>query len=149
MTVDPFEQWVGGEIEQDEIDALLDSAGWGVLSMANDGEVYSLPISFGYTGEEIYFAFIRRTPSDEKFEYITDGQNVRLLVTDVQSRVDWRSVAVSGPVTSIERGGDEWTDMLDSMAENAWFSSDFKLAGMSNGLHGFRLTPRELQGMGL
>lgn len=133
---------------EDEIDAMLDSAGWGILSMADNDEVYSLPISFGYTGEEIYFAFIRQTPSDTKFEYITDGRNVRMLVTDIESRLDWRSVAVSGPVTSIKRGGDEWTELLDAMEDNAWFSSDFRLAAMNNGLHGFRLTSQERQGMG-
>jgi nitroimidazol reductase NimA-like FMN-containing flavoprotein (pyridoxamine 5'-phosphate oxidase superfamily) len=148
MTVDPFEQWSGDEMTQDEIDALLDSEGWGTLSMASGGEVYSLPISFGYTGEDIYFAFLRQSPSDEKFEYITDGQHVRLLVTDVTSRLDWQSVAVSGPVTSIESGGDEWADLLDSLEDNAWFSSDFRLAAMSHGLQGFRLTPQERQGRG-
>lgn len=148
MTVDPFDQWIGDEMEQDEIDELLDSAGWGVLSMANDDEVYSLMVSFGYTGEEIYFAFIRQTPEDKKFEFITEGQNVHLLVTDVQSRIDWQSVTVSGPVASVERGGEEWTDLLDAMEDNAWFSSDFRLATMNYGLQGFRLSPDEVQGMG-
>lgn len=148
MPVDPFDQWLGDEMAQEEIDTLLDSAGWGILSMAQDDEVYSLPISFGYTGDEIYFAFIRQTPSDKKFEYISDGQSVQLLVTDVKSRLEWQTVAVSGPVRSIERGGDEWTDMLDALEDNAWFSSDFKLATMSHGLQGFRLIPEEKQGMG-
>lgn len=148
MTVDPFDQWIGEEMTDDEIDALLDSAGWGILSMADDDEVYSLPISFGFTGEEIYFAFIRRSPSDRKFEYITDGKTVRLMVTDVNSRVDWRSVSLSGPVTSIERGSNEWTEMLDSLEDNAWFSSDFRLAAMNHGLQGFRFTPTERNGMG-
>jgi len=148
MSVDPFDQWTGEEIAQEEIDELLDSAGWGILSMAVDSDVYSLPISFGYTGDDIYFAFIRESPSDTKFEYISDGQHVRLIVTDVNSRIDWRSVAVSGPVTSIERGGDEWTDLLDSLEDNAWFSSDYRLATMSKGLHGFRLDAEEQQGVG-
>ncbi|MFT4923700.1 MAG: nitroimidazol reductase NimA-like FMN-containing flavoprotein [Haloarculaceae archaeon] len=149
MSVDPFEQWLGDEMAQDEIDELLDSAGWGILSMARDDEVYSLPMSFGYTEENIYFAFIRQSPSDKKFEYITEGQNVQLLVTDVESRIDWQSVAVSGPVTSIEHGGDEWGNLLDSLEDNAWFSSDFRLATMNHGLHGFRLDPEAVHGIGL
>lgn len=149
MTVDPFEQWLGDEMTQDEVDDLLNSTGWGILSMAHEDDVYSLPMSFGYTGEEIYFAFIRQSPSDKKFEYISEGQNVQLLVTDVQSRIDWQSVAVSGPVTSIEHGGGEWADLLDSLEDNAWFSSDFRLATMNHGLQGFRLDPDEIHGIGL
>lgn len=147
MSVDPFEQWIGGQMVEDDIEGLLDSVGWGILALANDDVPYSLPISFGYDGEEIYFAFIRSSPTDTKFEYIEEGKHARLLVTDVDSRLDWQSVSVAGTVSSVKRDSPEWLKLLDSLDDNAWFSSDFRFATMSKGLQGYQLEIDELHGI--
>lgn len=147
MSVDPFEQWIGGQMVEEDIEGLLDSVGWGILALANDDVPYSLPISFGYDGEAIYFAFIRSSPTDTKFEYIEDGKPARLLVTDVDSRLDWQSVSVAGTVTSVKRDSPEWLKLLDSLDDNAWFSSDFRFATMSKGLQGYQLEIDELYGI--
>lgn len=149
MTVDPFGQWMGEEMAQEDIEATLNEAGWGVLSLADGDEPYSLPISFGYTGEDLYFAFIRDSPTDTKFRFIEEGKPARLLVTDIQGRFDWESLAVTGPVSPIERGTDEWVDMLDVFEDNAWFSSDFRRAGESVGLQGWRIEPEIVEGVEL
>jgi nitroimidazol reductase NimA-like FMN-containing flavoprotein (pyridoxamine 5'-phosphate oxidase superfamily) len=149
MTVDPFDQWLGTPMSDAAVDDLLDTAGWGILSLADDGEPYSIPISFGYTGDVVYFALTRESPSDAKFEYITEGQTARLVVTDIQSRMDWRSVAVTGPLFGIGRGDDDWVEMLDVMEDNAWFSSDYRQAGKSVGLQAWRLEPDDVSGVGL
>ena len=147
MTVDPFGQWMGEEMARDDIEEILTETTWGILSLADGDEPYSLPISYGYTGEDVYFAFIRDSPTDTKFEFIEAGRTARLLVTDISGRFDWRSLAVSGPVRPVERGSDEWVEMLDVFEDNAWFSSDFRRAGESVGLQGWRIEAESVDGV--
>jgi len=171
MATEPYGQWMGTPMGEADIDDLLDSAGWGVLSLAKDDEPYSIPVSFGYTGEEVYFAFIRATPPNTKFEFIEDGATARLLVTDVRGNFDWQSVAVTGPVRAITRrddlGGEDllseiddrpdrstergrdWAVLLDTLEENAWFSSDYERAKPVSKLQGWRLEPDEIRGIEL
>mgnify|MGYP006274709153 FL=1 len=149
MGGDPFDHWIGEEMNREETEELLYDAGWGILSLARDGVPYSIPISFGYTGEDVYFALIRSSPDDEKFEYIDRDGTARLMVTDIESRYDWRSVAVTGPVEPVGRDDEEWTDLLDSMEENAWFASDYRFASKNVGLQGWRIEPERVEGFGL
>jgi len=169
MTTEPYGQWMGTPIAEKEVDDLLDSAGWGVLSLAKGDEPYSIPVSFGYTGEEVYFAFLRADPPNTKFEFVRDGATARLLVLDVRAKFDWRSVAVTGPVRAVERrddlGGEglepevdyrpdqgtergrDWAVLLDALEENAWFSSDYERAEPVSALQGWRLEPDEIRGI--
>lgn len=156
-------------MDEADVDDLLDSAGWGVLSLARDGEPYSIPVSFGYTGENVYFAFVRAGPPNTKFEFIADGATARLLVMDVRDTYDWRSVAVTGPVRAIRRredlGGEDlmeelddrpdrgtergrdWAVLLDALEENTWFSSDYERAEVVSELQGWRLEIDEIHGV--
>ena len=147
MTVDPYGQWMGTPMSQRDIDSLLESTGWGVLSLANDDQPYSIPVSFGFDGDAAYFGLIRDSPTNAKFDYIADGAPARLLVTDVRARFDWQSVAVTGTVRAIERGGDDWDLLMTSLADNAWFSTDFERAEGVEGLQGWRLVPDEIRGI--
>jgi nitroimidazol reductase NimA-like FMN-containing flavoprotein (pyridoxamine 5'-phosphate oxidase superfamily) len=147
MSAEPFEQWLGTEMERSEIDDLLNSAGWGILSLAKGGEPYSIPISFGYTGTDIYFALIREEPDQKKFEYVEEDGTARLLVSDVNSLLDWETIAVTGSLDSVSRGDDRWTELLDSMEDNAWFSSDYRLAGRNVGLQGWRIELERIEGL--
>ena len=146
--MDPYGQWTGTPMDEADIDDLLASAGWGVLSLADGDEPYSIPVSFGYDGEDVRFVFIETGPENTKFEFIGDGGTARLLVTDVGGRFDWQSVGVTGPVRAVEPGTDEWDDHLRSLDETAaWFSSDFERAGGHEGLQGWRLEPEEVRGL--
>ena len=169
MGTEPYGQWKGVPMDGGEVDDLLESAGWGVLSLARDGEPYSIPVSFGYTGDEVYFAFIRADPPNTKFEFIRDGALARLLVTDVRATFDWQSVAVTGPVRAVERrqdlGGEgllsevdyrpdqrtergrDWAVLLEELVENDWFSSDYERADSVSELQGWRLNPDEIRGI--
>lgn len=169
MTTDPYGQWMGTPMDDDDIDDLLGAAGWGILSLADGDEPYSIPISFGYDGEEIYFALIRADPPNRKFEFITDGATARLLVTDIRAKYDWRSVAVTGSVRAIERtddlGGegllpevdrkpdqttersDGWGVLLDILEENPWFSSEYERAEPVAALQGWRLEADDIRGV--
>ena len=147
MTMDPYGQWMGTPMDEGEVDDLLQSSGWGVVSLADGDDPYSLPISFGYTDDAVYFAFIQDSPTNTKVEFIEDGTTARLLVTDVRARFDWQSVAVTGPVEAVDPEGDRWDVLHDSLADNAWFSTDFERAPSVRGLQGWRLDPDEVRGL--
>ena len=147
MTVDPYGQWMGTPMSERDIDRLLDRRGYGILSMAVDDEPYSIPVSFGYDGEVFYFAFIQDDEQNAKFEFISEGATVRLLVTDIKARFDWQSVAVTGSVESVDLADDEWETLVDALEDNAWFSTDFERADDVQGVRGWRLEPDDLHGI--
>ena len=144
--MDPYGQWTGTPMDDGDIDDLLSSAGWGILSLADGDEPYSIPVSFGYDGEDVRFVFIETGSTNAKFEFIGDGKTARLLVTDVGGRFDWQSVSVTGPVRAVDPDGwDAHLQVLDETA--AWFSSDFERAEGFEDMQGFRLEPGEVRGL--
>jgi nitroimidazol reductase NimA-like FMN-containing flavoprotein (pyridoxamine 5'-phosphate oxidase superfamily) len=147
MTTDPYGQWMGTPMSRRDVDDLLSSTGWGVLSVAENEEPYSIPVSFGYDGDDVYFGLIRDSPTNTKFDFVGAGATARLLVTDVRARFDWRSVAVTGPLRAIERDSDDWETLMDSLAENAWFSPSFERAEGVEEVQGWRLVPSEMSGI--
>lgn len=147
MTIETYGQWMGRPMDGDDIASLLESAGWGILSLADGDVPYSLPISFGYDDGTVYFAFIRDSPSGTKFEFIADGVTARLLATNVRSRFDWQSVAVTGTVRAVEPDGDGWDALLEALDGNAWFSTDFERAAGVQELLGWRIDPDEVEGL--
>jgi nitroimidazol reductase NimA-like FMN-containing flavoprotein (pyridoxamine 5'-phosphate oxidase superfamily) len=130
-----------------DVDTLLQSNGWGVLALADDDEPYSIPISFGYDGEDVYFSFLRTGGASRKSAFIADGKTARLLVTTVRARFDWQSVAVTGTVESIDWNGEDWETLVDLLDGNPWFSSEFEDAEEVEGIRGWRLTPTSVHGV--
>jgi nitroimidazol reductase NimA-like FMN-containing flavoprotein (pyridoxamine 5'-phosphate oxidase superfamily) len=147
MTMDPYGQWMGTPMDDREIDSVLTATGWGVITLADADEPYSIPISFGYDGEAIYFVFIEDSPDNRKLDFIGDGKTARLLVTDIDGRFDWQSIAVTGPVRTVAHDTTDWETLIEVLDENAWFSADFERADGIEALHGWRLEPREIRGL--
>ncbi|WP_246981818.1 pyridoxamine 5'-phosphate oxidase family protein [Halorientalis marina] len=147
MATDPYGQWMGTPMDEGDIDDLLRSAGWGVLSLAADDEPYSIPVSTGYDGEDVYFVFIRDSPTNTKFEFAGDGETARVLVTDVAGRFDWQSIAVTGTLRPVAPDSDEWATLMDALTDNAWFSPDFERAEGIREFQGWRLVPDEVRGL--
>lgn len=147
MTMDPYGQWIGTPMNDSDIDDLLNSTGWGVVSLADGDEPYSIPISFGYDGDDIYFVFIEDSPTNAKFDFIADGKTARLLVTNVGSRFDWQSIAITGPVRAVDPDSGDWETLMGVLEDNAWFSTDFERAGGVENLQGWRLDPDEIRGL--
>jgi hypothetical protein len=129
------------------VEDLLRTAGWGVLSLADGGVPYSLPVSFGYDGDAVYFGLLREADGDgEKFAFVADGGRARLLVTDVRARFDWRSVAVTGPLRAVEAGSDAFARLRAVLAANPWFSSGVDDAPGVEAVEGWRLDPEARSG---
>jgi len=147
MTADPYAQWLGAPMEDDDVDALLESAGYGVLGLAADDDPYTIPVSFGYDGGDVFFAFVRTDPDSEKFEFVEDGKTARLLVTDIKARFDWQSVAVTGPVEAVSVTDGDWTRLVEALDSNPWFSTAFEDDDRVEGVQGWRLVPDAVEGI--
>ncbi|MFD1585554.1 pyridoxamine 5'-phosphate oxidase family protein [Halorientalis brevis] len=147
MTMDTTGQWMGTPMDADDIDDLLVGKGWGILSLASDDEPYSLPVSFGYDGEDVSFVFLEDSPHGRKFEFIDDGKTARLLVNDIRGRFDWQSIAITGPVRRVEHDTADWDRLVDALDDNGWFSSDFERADSIDDMHGWRLELDEVRGL--
>jgi len=126
---------------------LLRTAGWGVLALADGDRPYSIPVSFGYDGEAVYFLLVGQSPDDRKFAFVGDGQPARLLATRVNARFDWGSVAVTGTLRAVDRNGEGWDRLLETLGESDWFSPTFDAADEVSGVQGWALEPDRVTGL--
>lgn len=147
MSTNPYAHFSGIPMDSDDIDDLLKSQGYGILSLCGDGNPYSIPVSFGYDGEYIYFGLLEGGRESMKMEYIEDGATVRLLVTDIRGRFDWQSVAVTGPVERLGDQEDEWDHFIETLADNGWFMKAFERSDAVESLVGWRLEMDDLKGL--
>jgi nitroimidazol reductase NimA-like FMN-containing flavoprotein (pyridoxamine 5'-phosphate oxidase superfamily) len=65
------------------IDNLLDASGYGILSLARDGEAYVIPVSVGYDGKDIYLAFPEMNPPHRKSEFAEATESACPNVPDI------------------------------------------------------------------
>lgn len=147
MATNPYAHFSGVPMDSEDIDDLLEAQGYGILSLCGDGEPYSIPVSFGYDGEYIYFGLLNRGSASTKMEYIADGATGRLLVTDIRGRFDWQSVAVTGPVRRLRSHEDEWDHFIETLADNGWFMKAFERSDEIESLAGWKLELDDLRGL--
>jgi nitroimidazol reductase NimA-like FMN-containing flavoprotein (pyridoxamine 5'-phosphate oxidase superfamily) len=148
MSTNPYSHFSGVPMDSAAIDDLLVSKGYGILSLCRDGEPYSIPISFGYDGESVYFGLLEDRPEPTKLAYTRDGATARLLVTDIRGRFDWQSVAVTGPVRALDPDDEsEWQYFLETLVDNGWFMQSFEQSDAISGLRGWELEVEEVRGL--
>lgn len=141
-----FGPWIGTPMNDRKIDDLLDEAGYGILSLADDGEAYALPVSIGYDGEDIYLAFLEIDPPHRKSEFAEATERACLTISDIQGRFNWQNIIVSGPLHPVEADSDEFDDLLDVMQDNAWFSKAFLRDPSVANVQGYVLEAEEISG---
>ena len=105
-------------MSSDAASAFLERKGWGCLTLADGGCAYSLPMSFGYDGEETVYFHLQTDERGEKMAYLDATECATLLVPEVEPP-DWTSVVVRGPTARAP--GDELEEAYAAFAENAWF----------------------------
>ena len=101
-----------------EVDAFLTERGDGVLALADGGDAYAVPISFGYEDGTLYFVFFRFAAEPEKTVYGEATRTACLAVYEADSVDRWRSVLARGPLESV--GPDRWGEVGRAMGDNAW-----------------------------
>ena len=147
MSSNPYAHFSGVPMDSKDIDDLLVSQGYGILSLCQEGEPYSIPVSFGYDGEDVYLGLLADGQDSTKLEFIEHGVTVRLLVTDINGRFEWQSVAVTGPVRSIDPDSEEWDHFMDTLDDNAWFVRSFERSDAIDSIQGWELQIEELTGI--
>ncbi|WP_396610695.1 pyridoxamine 5'-phosphate oxidase family protein [Haloferax sp. S1W] len=127
------------EMTDSEIDRLLRDHGVGVLSFADDGVAYGIPISFGYDSERerLYFVFLRPGETSKKSEFAEKTARASFTVWEAPSRYEWRSVVVDGELHPL--ADDEWERVTDILEDNAWFPSLFSETSPMQDLLGWEL----------
>ncbi len=111
---------LGLELDDAEVDDVLRAQGAGVLSMSADGVPYGVPLSFGYDGDSLYFAFLGATADLRKETYAEQSDVASFSAVDIDPGGAWRSVIVSGPLDRI--APDEWDAAREAMLDNAYQS---------------------------
>ncbi|WP_081927507.1 pyridoxamine 5'-phosphate oxidase family protein [Halobellus rufus] len=101
------------DLTRDEIDTLLRESGSGVLALTDGEEAYSIPESFGYDGNRLYFQFAS-TADSKKMDFLETTETATLTV---YSEEPAKSVLVQGAVDPVP--DDEEIRATTSIAENA------------------------------
>ena len=112
---------LGIELDDPEIDDLLRELGVGILSMSADGVPYGVPLSFGYDGDALYFAFLGASADLRKETYAEQSDEASFTAVDTGPDGAWRSVIVSGPLDRITP--EEWDAAREAMLDNAYQSA--------------------------
>lgn len=117
-----YQPLLGVEMEDTVIDEVLTERGVGVLSMADEGVPYGVPLSFGYDREDtLYFVFLGATTELRKETYAERADVASFTTFDISPDGAWRSVIVAGPLNRIEI--DEWDAARAALADNAYQSN--------------------------
>lgn len=127
-----------------EIDAVLRSQGFGVLSLAEGNVGYGVPLSFGYDDGRVFFVLQRQAAESRKQRFVDASEEVSFLVTDVRDKDDWCSVILTGWLRSVD---DEWAALSAALEANAWFPSLFSEAEPMQDWLGYELVVEELSGL--
>jgi nitroimidazol reductase NimA-like FMN-containing flavoprotein (pyridoxamine 5'-phosphate oxidase superfamily) len=101
------------ELSQEDSTSLLYESGVGVLALTNGSEAYSIPESFGYDGESLYFQFVH-TPDSKKVAFLETTETATFTVYDEHPA---QSVLVQGPVEPVPE--ENKSKAATAIAENA------------------------------
>jgi nitroimidazol reductase NimA-like FMN-containing flavoprotein (pyridoxamine 5'-phosphate oxidase superfamily) len=132
------------EMTDDEVERMLRAADYGVLSLAADDEAYAIPMSFGYDGEGLYFVFRRPAERSRKLEFIEETDRAAFVISSVTTKHDWASVVVEGPVVPVR--DEDWSALLESLDETAWFPSIFSETDPRQDFVGYYLVVEQATG---
>ncbi|MDL0132266.1 pyridoxamine 5'-phosphate oxidase family protein, partial [Halobacterium salinarum] len=101
------------ELTNEECETVLSESGVGVLALTDGTEAYSIPESFGYDGETLYFQFVYK-PDSKKIAFLDTTETATLTVYDEQPA---QSVLVQGPIEAVPE--EDETKAATAIAENA------------------------------
>jgi hypothetical protein len=137
----------GNEMDGETARTFLADQGFGVLSLASDGEAYGIPISHGYDreAERLYFVFLRPGETSRKTRFGEATERASFVTFDVPSREEWRTVIAAGTLRVVD--DDEWPAVRAALEDNAWFPSLFSETEPMQDIVGWALDVDEVTGM--
>lgn len=137
----------GNEMDDETARQFLRDQGFGVLSLADAGVAYGIPISYGYDTEteRLYFVFLRPGEKSQKERFSEATERASFLTFDVPSREEWRTVIATGTIRAVD--DDEWPAVRDALADNAWFPTLFSESEPMQDILGWALEIDGVSGM--
>jgi hypothetical protein len=145
MDTEQFAAIQGIEMDEESAEDLLRREGVGVLSLADDGLAYGVPVSFGYADRSIYLVFLQPGEDSEKVAFADATREASFLAFTRSSKHNWQSVIARGPIHRLGEG--EWDQLVEAMGDNAWFPSLFAETQPMQDLLGYELRVDSLTGM--
>lgn len=143
-----FQQLLGIQLADHEIDEVLTDVGVGVLSMSADGVPYGVPLSFGYDGDDrLYFLFLDASSELRKEALAEECDEASFTTFDINPDGSWRSVIVAGPLDRITH--DEWDVAREAMVGNAYKSNLFSDHEIQDNPNVWALETAERSGRGV
>lgn len=119
------------ELSTAQMEDVLIRNGVGVLGLVQDGQPYTIPMSFGYDGDEMTFPMQWGTGYDGRKEQCVES-NTSASFTVYEQDPDkpqlWRSIVMTGTLYEIEEEKKERA--FASLAANAEFASDLGVWGI-------------------
>jgi len=143
-TDDLREQLRGDPMDQDEIDAFLTEQGIGVLSLADGGDAYGLPMSFGYDGDRLYFILVQFGEESTKLDFTETTETASFTTYDFADEHDWRSVLVSGTIEPVPEA--DLDSVTETLQDNAQFASLFPFGEPMTDRPRYQLVPETMTG---
>ncbi len=118
-------------LSTDQIEDVLIRNGVGVLGLVRDGHPYTIPMSFGYDGDEMTFPMQWGTGyGGRKERCVASNTNASFTVyeQDPDQPQLWRSVVMTGTLYEID--ADRTERAFASLAANAEFAPDLGVWGI-------------------
>ncbi|MEE6210276.1 pyridoxamine 5'-phosphate oxidase family protein [Salarchaeum sp. III] len=110
------------QLSDDEVDAFLREHGVGVLSLADGGDAYGLPISYGYDGgDRIICLQFADAPWSRKRDFVRTTRTASFTVFEMTERLEATSVVAQGPLSPVEN--EEEPRAFNALADNAVFTA--------------------------
>lgn len=136
--------WYGHTMTDDEVAAFLNEQAHGVLSLAQDGRAYGIPMSFAYDESNDRLLMDMGFAAESKKRGFLDGTDEATLTTyDWVGPTNWASAVAVGSIHRIPEGD------LDATTAS-WYqevASDIDVAGSVEELRWYELRIAELTGV--
>ncbi|MHC3436654.1 pyridoxamine 5'-phosphate oxidase family protein [Natrialbaceae archaeon A-gly3] len=135
---------MSARMTDEEIAEFLTEQGVGLLALADGGDAYAIPISFGYDGERAVFSYWHFGTETAKEEYTEATRRACLAVYDVHSPVKWRSVLAFGELEEIPPG--RWDELGELIDDNAWSPDVSPIGNRGPTITGYEMEIEEVSG---
>lgn len=134
----------GARMTDEEVDDFLTEQGVGLLSLADGGDAYAIPISFGYDDGRAVFSYWHFGTETTKEEYTEATNTACLAVYDVDSPVKWRSVLAFGELEEIPT--QRWDELGELIDDNAWSPDVSPIGNRGLTITGYEMVFEEVSG---
>ncbi|HEX2022653.1 MAG TPA: pyridoxamine 5'-phosphate oxidase family protein, partial [Candidatus Thermoplasmatota archaeon] len=83
---------------EDEIDQVVSTAGFGILSLADGNRAYGVPLFYGARGSDVYF----QTRAGRKSHYLYATTEACLSVSSARDQGEWATVQIFGRLERVD-----------------------------------------------